>query len=456
MELESINPFTEQKIASYEEYNIEDIEQIILDSNDAFYSWKKTSLDHKIEKLLKVSDILLDNLEEYAKLITLEMGKPLTQSVEEIKKCALVCKYYADHAYRMLEDQIIRTECSKSFVTYAPLGIILAIMPWNFPFWQVFRFAIPVLLIGNSVLLKHAANVTGCSLAMEKIFKDADFPENAFRSLIVDPKNMDAVIENKLIAGVTLTGSVVSGANVAAKAGKALKKTVLELGGSDPFIVLDDADIKKTVEICVQSRLFNAGQSCISPKRIIVLESVYKEFEENLIALLEGVTVGLDPMDPNTQIGPLAKKEFVDVLNIQVKNSIKMGAKCLFKGDNYTGKGYFYNPTILTNVNDGMPAYKDELFGPVFSLIKVKNEEEAINVANDTSFGLGASIFSKNIERALRIAREDIDAGSCFINTRVKSDPRLPFGGIKQSGYGRELGAVGLKEFCNIKTICAL
>ena len=397
--------------------------------------------------------ILHERKEEFAKLMTLEMGKPILQSKAEVEKCAWVCDYYADNAEKFLANEIIKTEFSKSYVSFQPLGVVLAIMPWNFPFWQVFRFAAPTLMAGNASVLKHASNVMGCAIAIEKIFNDAGFLENLFRTLVISSKKVEAVIRNKNVQAVTLTGSTPAGSTVASVAGSEIKKTVLELGGSDPYIILEDVDLESAAEICVNARLINSGQSCIAAKRFIVVEEIYKMFEELFVQKMKSKKMG-NPLDESNHLGPQARTDLRNELHDQVKRSITKGAKLLLGGEIPNVKGAYYPPTVLSNISPGMPAYDDEIFGPVASLIKVKNEKEAIKVANATSFGLGAAVFTKDNERGEKIAEKELVAGSCFVNDSVRSDPRLPFGGVKESGYGRELSVLGIREFVNIKTVC--
>jgi succinate-semialdehyde dehydrogenase/glutarate-semialdehyde dehydrogenase len=352
----------------------------------------------------------------------------------------------------MLQPEMIRTDASKSYVSFHPLGIVLAIMPWNYPFWQVFRFAAPALMAGNAAVLKHASNVPGCALAIDRIFKEAGLPENLFHSLLVSSGQIDSLIEHPLIRAVTLTGSTTAGMAVASKAGQMLKKTVLELGGSDPYIILEDADLDRTVETCVAGRLLNSGQSCIAAKRFIVVESISKRFESLFAEKMRAKKTG-DPMNENVEVGPLARFDLRENLHRQVTQSVDKGARCLLGGGIPEGDGVFYPPTVLTDVQKGMPTFDEETFGPVAAIITVKDEQDAVRVANDSRFGLGAAVFTENIERGERIARDELQAGSCFVNAFVKSDPRLPFGGIKESGYGRELSPYGIKEFVNIKTV---
>ena len=400
----------------------------------------------------RAAQILRDRAAEYGELMSVEMGKPAKDGRAEAEKCAWVCDYYAENAERFLEPEAVQTDASKSFVVFQPLGVVLAVMPWNFPFWQVFRFAAPNLMAGNVGVLKHASNVPGCALAIENIFQEAGFPENVFRSLLVGSKQVDAIIENPIVRAVTLTGSTPAGRAVARKAGEMLKKTVLELGGSDPYVVLDDADVQAAVNTCVSSRLINSGQSCIAAKRFIVTEKNRGEFERLFVERMRAAVMG-DPLQVETEVGPQARHDLRDELHQQVVDSVKKGARLLLGGEIPDGAGAFYPPTVLSDVKKGMPAYDYELFGPVAAIIPVADEAEAIRVANDSVFGLGAAVFTQDVSRGERIAAEEIEAGSCFVNTFVRSDPRLPFGGIKESGYGRELAVYGIKEFVNIKTV---
>jgi len=450
--ISSINPATGEDIKSYMEMNKREIEETISSSNKAFLEWKEIDFKQRSAKMKRAAEILRRKKQELGELMTLEMGKPILQSKAEIEKCAWVCDYYADNAENFLKDEIIETDASKSFVTFQPLGVVLAVMPWNFPFWQVFRFAAPNLMAGNAAVLKHSSNVTGCALAIENIFMEAGFNVNLFRTLIVSSKRIKEVIENKNIKAVTLTGSVPAGKSVAAIAGAVLKKTVLELGGSDPYLVLEDADLEMAAQSCVNSRLINGGQSCIAAKRFIIVEKVYDEFVKLFMENMQRKKMG-DPLDELNDLGPQARVDLRDELQMQVKKSIKLGARLLLGGFIPEIPGAYYPPTILADVRPGMPAYDEELFGPVAALIKVKDEEEAIKVANDSIFGLGAVVFTLNKIKGEKIAKEKLEAGSCFINEFVKSDPRLPFGGIKDSGYGRELSSFGIKEFVNIKTV---
>lgn len=451
--LQSINPANEELIHQYEEMSDSLISEIIDKTNSAYLEWKLTTFSQRSELMKNAAKILRNRKEEFARLMTLEMGKPILQSRAEVEKCAWVCDYYAENAEKFLANEIVKTEFSKSYITYQPLGVVLAVMPWNFPFWQVFRFAAPTLMAGNTGILKHASNVMGCALAIEEIFVKAGFPENVFRTLLISSKKVEQAIRNKNVQAVTLTGSTPAGKNVAAIAGSEVKKTLLELGGSDPYVILEDADLESAAEICVNARLINSGQSCIAAKRFIVVEEIYKIFEELFVQKMKAKKMG-DSLDESNHLGPQARKDLRDELHEQVMQSIRKGAKLLLGGVIPNIKGAYYPPTVLANVTKGMPAYDEEIFGPVASLIKVKDEAEAINVANATSFGLGAAVFTKDIQRGEFIAEKKLIAGSCFVNDSVRSDPRLPFGGVKESGYGRELALFGVREFVNIKTVC--
>jgi succinate-semialdehyde dehydrogenase / glutarate-semialdehyde dehydrogenase len=450
--IKSINPATEEEIKSYSEMGKEEINRIIINADKSFEKWKRTDFSQRADNMRAAGEALRKKKEILSILMTVEMGKPIIQSRSEIDKCALVCDYFAKNAERFLQDEKVVTDAINSFITYQPLGVILAIMPWNFPFWQVFRFAAPNLMAGNAGVLKHSSNVTGCGLAIEDIFREAGFPENLFRTLVVPSKDVNEIIRHDKIKAVTLTGSTVAGRSVAGIAGSVLKKSVLELGGSDPYIILEDADLDKAAETCVNSRLINSGQSCIAAKRFIVVNQVYRKFEELFVEKMRSKIMG-DPMKEETNVGPQARDDLREDLHKQVMKSVKYGAKVLIGGNIPKDKGAFYPPTILSNIKPEMPAYKEELFGPVASLIKAKDEEDAIRIANDTIFGLGAAVFTQNSARGERIAREELNAGNCFVNDFVKSDPRLPFGGVKESGYGRELSVLGIKEFVNIKTV---
>ena len=395
---------------------------------------------------------LRSNSQRYAEIMTAEMGKPIKEGRAEAEKSAWACEYYAENGEKFLAPEPVETDASKSYVTFLPIGTVLAIMPWNFPFWQVFRFAAPALMAGNVGVLKHASNVTGCALAIEKIFRDASYPEGCFSSLVMGSDRVGELIDHPVVKAVTLTGSTPAGKAVAARAGNALKKTVLELGGSDPYVILEDADLDQAVTACVTGRLINTGQSCIAAKRFIVVESVAKAFEEKLLTVMKEKTMG-DPTDESTDIGPMARHDLRDELHDQVKQSVEAGARCLMGGKVPEVEGAYYPVTILADVAPGMAAYEEEIFGPVASIIPVRDEAEALKTANDTPFGLGGAVFTSDIIKGEQIASEVIEAGACFVNDFVRSDPRLPFGGVKESGYGRELSRFGIREFVNVKTV---
>ena len=452
MSLKSINPANGQEIAAYEEMSTDEVNGIITAVNDAFNSWRKTSFSSRGELLKNAAVILQSNKEEFGRLMSLEMGKPYSQSLAEVVKCAKGCEYYADNTEEILADRIIETDASKSYVSHQPIGIVLAVMPWNFPFWQVFRFAAPSLMAGNVGVLKHASNVQGCALAIEKIFVESGFPENVFRALVISSKNVESVINNPLVKAVTLTGSTPAGRAVASQSGAALKKTVLELGGSDPYVILKDADLDQAVEACVIGRLLNTGQSCIAAKRFIVVADVLGDFQERLIDEMRVKKWG-DPFEEDIDLGPMVDESARDELHSQVVKSIEGGAEVLLGGAVPDNPGAYYPATVLGNVRPGMPAFDEELFGPVAAVIAAENEAEAIKLANQTPFGLGAAVFTSDIKKGEKIASEELEAGSCFVNDFVRSDPRLPFGGIKASGYGRELSSNGILEFVNSKTV---
>lgn len=450
--IKSINPSNNQLIATYTEVETHQLKQIIESVSEEFIHWSETSFNERSNLMKKAAELLKRDRKKLAELMTAEMGKPILQSYAEVDKCAWVCEYYADNAEEFLSDQLVQTDFSKSYVSFQPLGVILAIMPWNFPLWQVFRFAAPTLMAGNTCILKHASNVSGCALAIEEIFKNAGFPEFAFKTVILSASRIEEIISHPAIQAVSLTGSVPAGSSVASLAGKYLKKTLLELGGSDPYVVLKDADINMAVETCVTSRLINAGQSCIAAKRFIVEEPIYDEFVKKYSDLMASKKMG-DPFDESNDIGPQATIKLRDELHQQVVDSISKGAKLETGGFIPNSEGAFYPPTVLSNVTVGMPAFDEEIFGPVAAIIKAKDEDDAINLANKSVFGLGAAVFTNNLEKGEWIAKTKLRAGSCFVNAFVRSDPRLPFGGIQQSGYGRELSIFGIREFINIKSV---
>ena len=451
MAIETVNPATGKLVKTFKPFTNEKVDSIINKTHGEFLKWRATSFAERKKLMLNAAKILKNEKEKYAKILTIEMGKPITQAISEVEKCVWVCEYYAENAESILQKEVIKTDASESFVQFDPIGIVLAVMPWNFPYWQVFRFAAPALMAGNAGLLKHASNVPKSALAIEEVFQKAGFPKNIFRTLLINSNQVDNVIENPKVKATTLTGSEYAGSMVAAKSGKLLKKSVLELGGSDPFIILKDANLDEAIKTAVTARLLNNGQSCIAAKRFIVVKEIAEDFEKKFVKKMAEVKIG-NPMERETELGPMAREDLLLELHEQVAQSIKKGAKLLTGGKRLDRKGYYYPATVLTNVKRGMPAYEDELFGPVASIINVKNEEEAIKVANDTKFGLGASLWTKNINKAKTLVKS-IDSGSVFINGMVKSDPRLPFGGVKLSGFGRELSHYGIKEFVNIKTV---
>lgn len=451
MPIQTINPATGKIEKTYIEFSKEEIRKSIDYSHEAFLKWKKTDFNERSSLMKNAASVMRSKRDEYAFIITTEMGKPVKQSIAEVEKCAWVCDYYADNSESILKREIISTDASESYVEFNPLGIILAVMPWNFPFWQVFRFAAPSLMAGNVGLLKHSSNVPMCALAIEQIFLNAGFPKNVFKTLLIGSEPVKDIIKDPRVKAATLTGSEPAGRKIAEACGKELKKTVLELGGSDPFIVLEDANIDNAVKNAVNARLINNGQSCIASKRFIVVENIYDRFAEKFINAMNEVKIG-EPMDEKTELGPIAREDLLYELDELVKDSISKGARILTGGRVLPGKGFYYAPTILDNLKKGMPAYDEEIFGPVASLIKAKDSNDAIRIANESPFGLGASIWTANLEKAKQIATE-IESGCVFVNGIVKSDPRLPFGGVKNSGYGRELSHYGIKEFVNIKSV---
>ena len=451
MTIATINPLNGEILQTFTPLTSQEIENKLSLGVNGFQDYRLTSLEFRGEKLLKAAVILEENQEKYAQLMTIEMGKPIKQAMTEINKCASVCRFYAENAQKFLTPKYTDTDATKSYVTYQPLGIILAVMPWNFPFWQVFRFLSPALMAGNVGLLKHASNVPQCALAIESILLSAGFPEGVFQTLLIESPQVEKVLRDTRVKAVTLTGSELAGKSVASIAGQELKKSVLELGGSDPFIVLDDANIEEAAQVAVTARLSNNGQTCIAAKRFILHHNIADKFQELLLEKYRNLTLG-DPLNPNTDIGPLATPNILKDITNQVNKTVEMGAKVLIGGEIMESKGNFYPPTILTDIPVNSPAMKEEFFGPVALLFRVNNLKEDIDLANNTIFGLGASIWTKN-EDNIEIAVRDIESGSVFINGLVKSDLRLPFGGTKQSGYGRELSIEGMHEFVNIKTV---
>ena len=446
-----INPATDQPLPCPPDHTDAELESILRRSRQAFAAWRNSPIAERARLLRQAAAVLRRDRDALARLMTTEMGKPITAAEQEVDKCATACDWFADNAAKLLEPQMVAADASRSYVRFDPIGPVFAIMPWNFPLWQVFRFAAPTLMAGNTALLKHAPNVPGCSAAIEKVFTDAGFPTGVFQSLRLSNDQAARAIENDAVAAVTLTGSTRAGRSVAGTAGMALKKTVLELGGSDPFIVLDDVDIPAVPKSAAAARCINTGQSCIAAKRFIVVGKVYESFVRHMAAAMKAMTVG-DPTDRKTQLGPLARFDLLENLHRQVETTIRAGAKLLTGGRRLDRRGYFYAPTVLSDVTPGMPAFDEETFGPVAAVINAKDVDHAIELANHSPYGLGASIWTKDVALAERIAPR-IESGNVFINAMVKSDPRLPFGGVKQSGYGRELASFGIHEFTNIKTV---
>jgi succinate-semialdehyde dehydrogenase/glutarate-semialdehyde dehydrogenase len=451
MALRSVNPATGGTSREYPETTPAELAEILAEASCAFAGWRRVAFAERASRMRAAADLLDARKDALARLMAQEMGKPLAQGASEAEKCAWVCRYYADHAQELLADRDAKTDASRSFVAFEPLGPVLAVMPWNFPLWQVFRFAAPALMAGNAGVLKHAANVSGAALAIEAVFRDAGFPPALFRALLIPSGQVAKVIEAREVKAVTLTGSTPAGQSVAAKAGAVLKKTVLELGGSDPYVVLEDADLDAAAETCAASRLINAGQSCIAAKRFIVVQGVLRAFEERFVERMRARRMG-DPLAEGVDVGPLARVDLRDSLHAQVERSVRAGARLLLGGAVPDGPGAYYPPTVLTGVRKGMAAYDEETFGPVAAVIAAKDEADAVRIANDSPFGLGAAVFTRDVARGERVARE-LEAGNCFVNALVRSDPRLPFGGVKESGYGRELADFGIHEFVNIKTV---
>ncbi|PID79013.1 succinate-semialdehyde dehydrogenase [bacterium DOLJORAL78_65_58] len=450
--MKAINPATGAIVKEYTPHTDAEVSAILQAVEAAFPAWRATGLDARARLLRNAATLLRERADRYGRLITTEMGKALKESVAEVNKCAWVCDYYADTAADHLADQAIASDAGESFLTFRPIGPVLAVMPWNFPFWQVFRFAAPGLMAGNVGLLKHASNVPGCALAIEEIFRDAGYPADVFRTLLIGGSRVADVIAAPEVKAVTLTGSTPAGREVAAAAGRAIKKTVLELGGSDPYLILEDANLDQAAGACVAGRLLNSGQSCIAAKRFIVVAEVADAFTRLVCEKMAARKLG-DPLAADTDLGPMARADLRDELHQQVTDSVRAGARVLLGGQVPAGDGAYYPATVLVDVQPGMPAYDEEMFGPVAAIIRVADEAEAIRVANDTVFGLGAAVFTRDEARGRRIARDELQAGCCFVNDFVKSDPRLPFGGIKESGYGRELHALGIREFVNQKTV---
>jgi succinate-semialdehyde dehydrogenase / glutarate-semialdehyde dehydrogenase len=447
----TINPATGEEIKTFEALTDEEIDRKLALAAETFREYRKTSFEERSRMLLRAAEILEEEAEEFGRLMTGEMGKTLAAAIAEANKCARGCRYYAENAEKMLADEEVELEDAKAFIRYQPLGPVLAVMPWNFPFWQVFRFAAPALMAGNVGLLKHASNVPQCALAIEDIIHRAGFPEGAFQTLLISSSQVQAVIDDPRVRAATLTGSEGAGRQVASEAGENIKKTVLELGGSDPFIVMPSADIERAVSTAVTSRTLNNGQSCINAKRIIVHEDIADEFERRYVESMSALRVG-DPMDEDTDMGPLATPEILEDVDSQVRKSVEAGARVLTGGEPMEGPGNFYPPTVITDIPEDSPAYAEEIFGPVASLFRARDIDEAIAVANDTTFGLGSSSWTNDPDEQERFVNE-IEAGMVYINRMTESTPEVPFGGVKNSGYGRELSVFGIREFVNAKTV---
>jgi succinate-semialdehyde dehydrogenase / glutarate-semialdehyde dehydrogenase len=449
--MRSINPATGEVLNDYPEHSAAEVHAALARAVETFESWREVPPAERSRLMRRAAAELRERRDEHGALMTEEMGKTLTSARAEAEKCALCCDFYAEHAEAFLAPEVVATDASRSFVRYDPIGPVLAVMPWNFPYWQVFRFAAPALMAGNVGLLKHASNVPGCALAIEEVFRRAGFPEGCFQTLMIGSHDVETVIRNGAVAAVTLTGSEPAGVAVASAAGACLKKTVLELGGSDPFVILADADVPKAAKAAAMARCINNGQSCIAAKRFIVVEEVADAFEEAFVAAMAALKVG-DPMDLATDVGPMAREDLLAELHDQVERSVRAGATLRLGGARIDGKGSFYPPTVLTCVRPGMPAFDEETFGPVAAVVRAVDEDDAVALANRSAFGLGASLWTGDPARGEALARR-IESGSVFVNGPVKSDPRLPFGGVKRSGYGRELSAFGIREFVNIKTV---
>lgn len=450
--LYSVNPATGETIGTYDVHTYEELQFKIATAHHMATEWRQTSFSERARVLKRIAKEIRKRSASLIQLATNEMGKPVAQGRYEIEKCASTLEFYAKNGSTFLKDVVIKTDAKKSYVSYQPLGVVLAIMPWNFPYWQVFRAFAPTIMAGNVMVLKHASNVSGCAIAIEEILNAASAPKGLLQTLLLPGKEVETLIDDRRIAAVTLTGSTEAGRKVAAAAGRNLKKAVLELGGSDPYIILEDADMDTAVEIAVRGRLVNSGQSCIAAKRFVVHKKVVKEFEKRFVAAMKSATYG-NPNDESNRIGPMARHDLRDQLHQQVLQSIDKGAKLLCGGFVPNDKGAYYPPTVLSNVQPGMPAYDEELFGPVAAIITAKDDKEALRIANDTIYGLGGGIISADRKRAELLARNELHAGNCFVNEYVHSDPNLPFGGVKDSGYGRELGTYGILEFVNIKTV---
>lgn len=450
--MRAIDPSSGNPVGEYPDHDAAEVEARVVNATTAFAGWSRRSFAERAAPMRRVAELLRERKRDLAVLMAKEMGKPVKQGASEVDKCALTCEFYADRAESLLRDEAVSTEAKKSFVAYVPLGPVLAIMPWNFPLWQVIRFAAPSVMAGNVAIVKHASGVPGCALAIEKLFDDAGFPEGVLAVVLVHEDEIPPLIADPRIAAVTLTGSTRAGRSVASHAGQALKKVVLELGGSDPYVVLADADLDVAVTTSVAARMINGGQSCIAGKRFVVVKPRLAEFEKRFVEAMEKTKMG-DPQDARTELGPMARVELRDALHRQVEQSVARGARLLSGGAIPERAGAWYPPTVLAAVTPGMPAFDEELFGPVGAIVAAEDDEQAIRLANQTSFGLGACVFTRDLERGARIAKDELAAGACFVNAQVRSDPRLPFGGVKDSGHGRELGALGIREFVNAKCV---
>jgi succinate-semialdehyde dehydrogenase / glutarate-semialdehyde dehydrogenase len=451
MSIQTINPTTGEVLETFEPFNQNQINEALGQAHQAYLKWRTATFAERAKHLHSVASYLRDHKTELAQLAVLEMGKTITEAAAEVEKCAWNCDYFAENAGRFLADEKVATNATESYIAFRPLGVVLAVMPWNFPYWQVFRFAAPALMAGNTAVLKHASNVSGVALKIERIFQEAGLPRGVLRTVLVPGSETRKLIADPRIAAVTLTGSEAAGVEVAANSGHVLKKTVLELGGSDAFIVLADADLDQAAQVGITARFQNNGQSCIAAKRFIVVDAVAEAFERKFVDAASKLRVG-DPLDFETQVGPVARDDLREALDRQVRDSVKMGARVLIGGKPLEGKGYFYAPTIISGVTPEMPMFREETFGPAAAVIHARNAEHAIELANDSEFGLSCNLWTRNIEQARELAAR-IEAGGCFINGMTASDPRLPFGGVKHSGYGRELSSFGIQEFVNVQTV---